>query len=63
MENILTVAGCSQLLLSLLAMDWTASLPGLTFGIVVFAILVTRVREVLNTLAVPAPKAATRARY
>lgn len=62
MENILTFAGCSQLMLSLLAMDSTASAPGLTFGVVVFAVLVTRVRELLKEDAAPVLKSAPRVR-
>ena len=56
MENILTVAGSIQLLLSLFSADRMAAAPGLIFGILVFAILVSAVRQILKEMAVPAKK-------
>ncbi len=55
MENILTFAGCSQLLLSLWDFEKFARMPSLFLGLIVFAILVHAVRQVLKDQN-PAPK-------
>jgi hypothetical protein len=48
MENILTIAGCSQLMLSLWAMDALAAPPAIALGIILFIVLVGAVRQVLR---------------
>ena len=48
MENVLTFAACSQLLLSIWVMDWMATAPGIILGVIVFALLVRAVRQVLE---------------
>ena len=48
MENILTIAGISQVMLSLFAHDRYATAPTLVLGIMVFGGLVLTVREILK---------------
>lgn len=60
MENVLTFAGLSQVLLSIWVMDWMATLPTLVLGGVIFALLVVSVREVLAEGKPTAPLPARR---
>lgn len=56
MENILTIAGLSQVMLSLFAHDRFATAPALVLGIMVFGGLVLTVRQVLKEDAPVAPR-------
>ena len=47
MENVLTFAGLSQVLLSVWVMEWMATLPALGLGGLIFGLLVASVRQVL----------------
>lgn len=58
MENILTFAGCIQLLVALWDFDKFARMPRLFLGLIVFALLVYAVRQVLKERN-PAPKRRT----
>jgi hypothetical protein len=48
MEHILTVTGCSQLMLCLWAADRMATAPTLIFGLTVFGLIVQAVRQILQ---------------